>query len=139
VDSLGIWWVCLEATNSNGCKDTICKWLRNDFLQLILPPNVFSPGDADDFMMSDDDGLKGNDVFNIYIRGEEKYDLIIYDRWGIEVFRSDNKDYDWNGKYQNSGADCPDGTYYYILHYKFKAREKDEPVLNGVVTLMRER
>lgn len=137
-DSLGEYWVCLEAINDIGCRDTICKKLVNNFESGIKPPNVFSPNNgADGFQGLDGEGLKGNDVFNIEIKGEEKYDLVIYDRWGVKVFESKDKMNDWNGKVKNTGADCPDGTYYYILKYRYKGKDKDEPVLNGVVQIIR--
>jgi gliding motility-associated-like protein len=134
-DSLGSYWVCLEATNEIGCKDTICKKVYNNFQALITPPNVFTPNNAFDGL--DPDGLKGNEVFNILIKGETKYELYIYDRWGVKVFESKDKNIDWNGKVNNTGALCPDGTYYYILKYRFKGNDKDEEPLNGVVKIIR--
>ena len=136
-DSLGSYWVCLEAKNDLGCTDTICKKIWNNFKATILPPNVFTPLNADGFAALDPDGKPGNDVFNIVIEGEEKYDLVIFDRWGVKVFSSKDKNIDWNGKVNNDGAICPAGTYYYILNYRYKGIDKDEPVLNGVVKLIR--
>jgi gliding motility-associated-like protein len=135
-DSLGAYWVCLEATNDIGCKDTICKKVFNNFKARILPPNVFSPN-VDEFTGVDPDGNPGNNTFNIVIDGEEKYDLVIFDRWGVRVFESTDKNKDWNGQINNTGAKCPDGTYYYILNYRFKGMDKDEPILNGIVRIMR--
>ena len=134
-DSLGSYWVCLEATNEIGCKDTICKKVYNNFQAIITPPNVFTPNNTFDGL--DADGLKGNEVFNILIKGETKYELYIYDRWGVKVFESKDKNIDWNGKVNNTGAICPDGTYYYILKYRFKRNDKDEEPLNGVVKIIR--
>ncbi|MCC6819005.1 MAG: gliding motility-associated C-terminal domain-containing protein, partial [Bacteroidia bacterium] len=134
-DSLGSYWVCLEATNDIGCKDTICKQIFNNFKVIVRPPNVFTPnGTGTDV---DDEGLVGNEVFNILIEGEEKYELVIFDRWGVKVFESNDKNKDWNGKVNNSGAICPDGTYYYILTYRFKGMDKDEDKLNGIVRIIR--
>ncbi|MEZ4805775.1 MAG: gliding motility-associated C-terminal domain-containing protein [Bacteroidia bacterium] len=130
-------WVCLEATNALGCKDTICKEVNNDYQIGIKPPNVFTPLSKDGFEGLDDDGLKGNNQFNIYVKNVDFYKLIIYDRWGVEVFRSDNSEHDWNGRVQNTGNDCPAGTYYYILEYRYRGFDKNEPSLNGVVRLIR--
>lgn len=134
-DSLGSYWVCLEATNDIGCKDTICKRMYNNFKATIRPPNVFTPDGT--FDGTDPQGLKGNEVFNIYIEGQEMYELVIYDRWGVKVFESNDANIDWNGKVNNTGAVCPDGTYYYILKYRYKGNDKDEPILNGVVKIIR--
>ncbi len=129
-------WICLEATNALGCKDTICKKVHNPFEIAILPPNVFTPAGTDGFVGTDKDGNQGNNVFSIYIKGEAYYHLLIYDRWGVLVFESDDKNYDWNGSVMNKGAQCPDGTYYYILDYRYKTRKKNEPLLNGTVQLI---
>ena len=131
-------WICLEAINALGCRDTICKKIMNPYERAILPPNVFTPGARDGFVSRDKDGLEGNNYFNIYLKGEEKYDLKIYDRWGLLVFESTDKAYDWNGMVRNVAEDCPDGTYYYILNYRYKGKDKDEPILNGVIQLIRE-
>ncbi|MCB9032969.1 MAG: gliding motility-associated C-terminal domain-containing protein [Chitinophagales bacterium] len=39
----------------------------------------------------------------------------VYNRWGIEVYRNDNYNSEFNGIYK--GEELPDGTYYYILEY----------------------
>ncbi|MCC6818490.1 MAG: gliding motility-associated C-terminal domain-containing protein, partial [Bacteroidia bacterium] len=129
-------WVCLEATNALGCKDTVCLKIINDYEMVITPPNVFTPN-ADAFTGKDKDGIEGNEVFNIYTKNVEYYHLIIYDRWGVKVFESYDQGYDWNGRYMNDGYNCPDGTYYYILEYSYKGRDKNEPLVNGVVRIIR--
>jgi hypothetical protein len=136
IDHVGINWVCLEATNALGCMDTVCKKIVNDYEMAIQPPNVFTPN-ADAFIGTDRDGLPGNEVFNIYTKNVVYYHLIIYDRWGIKVFESDNDQYDWNGRVLNTGYMCPDGTYYYILDYRYKGRQENEPLINGVVRIIR--
>jgi len=136
IEHFGINWVCLEAINELGCMDTVCKKIDNDYEMAILPPNVFTPN-ADGFMGLDKEGLPGNEVFNIYTKNVVYYHLLIYDRWGVKVFESDNDKYDWNGRVMNTGYMCPDGTYYYILDYRYKGKDKNEPIINGVVRLIR--
>jgi hypothetical protein len=132
----GVNWICLEAENKLGCKDTICKKIYNDFEYAILPPNVFTPSGNDGFVGADKEGLQGNNVFNIYTKNVSDYHLVIYDRWGVKVFESDNTAYDWNGHLNNTGDECPDGTYFYVLNYRYVGKDKDEPILNGVVKLI---
>lgn len=136
IDHVGVNWICLEATNALGCMDTVCKKIVNDYEMAIQPPNVFTPN-ADAFTGTDRDGLPGNEVFNIYCKNVVYYHLVIYDRWGVKVFESDNDQYDWNGRVMNTGYMCPDGTYYYILDYRYKGRDKNEPLINGVVRIIR--
>jgi gliding motility-associated-like protein len=55
-----------------------------------------------------------NDVF--YIQGIEKYPnnkLVIYNRWGNEVFKATGYLNNWGGNW--NGMMLPDGTYFYIL------------------------
>ncbi|MEY2898587.1 MAG: hypothetical protein RL138_640 [Bacteroidota bacterium] len=40
--------------------------------------------------------------------------LIIYNRWGNVVYRTEHYDTKWDGRY--NGADLPDGTYFYIIN-----------------------
>lgn len=42
-------------------------------------------------------------------------ELIIFNQWGDEVFRSKNYRNDWRGTYNSE--DLPDGTYYYVLQF----------------------
>jgi gliding motility-associated-like protein len=126
-DSLGCWYVCLIVENDNGCKDTICKKVCNTFFAKIEVPNVFTPNKASDGV---------NDVFDIPIRGHIMYDLKIFNRWGQRVFASEDDKIDWNGRVNNTGAEAPEGTYYYLLKYQFKNQDEKREV-NGVITLIR--
>ncbi|MDC0599749.1 gliding motility-associated C-terminal domain-containing protein [Flavobacteriales bacterium] len=69
----------------------------------IIIPNIFTPGTAE--------GSFGkNDTFEI--QGLLKYDgaiLAVYDRWGNQVFYSENYDNLWNAR------DVSSGTHYYLL------------------------
>jgi gliding motility-associated-like protein len=115
--------ICLTAYNKKGCHKTVCKELQIDTAFIIY--NVFTPGAKDG----------QNDRFIIDIKGETLYDLIIYNRWGEEVFRSKDKNYTWDGTDQKSGRELPTGTYYYVFHYKhIGGKEKER---HGTVTLLR--
>jgi gliding motility-associated-like protein len=52
-------------------------------------------------------------------------DIVIYNRWGTQVYATKNIDIVWDGKDQQTGKDCPDGIYYYIC-------EVYETYLDGV-------
>jgi gliding motility-associated-like protein len=67
-------------------------------------PNTFSPN-----------GDGKNDVFMPFpYRFIDGVEFTVYNRWGIEVFKSSSADLLWNGRIANSGALLPDGVYYYI-------------------------
>jgi gliding motility-associated-like protein len=63
-------------------------------------PNAFTPNN---------DGI--NDVFTCYGTFIMEYSLCIYDRWGMQLFRSDDIQKGWDGKY--NGQICPAGAYYF--------------------------
>lgn len=118
--------VCMIAYSQFGCVDSMCIMVHNNFDTFFRAYNVFTPGNGDG----------KNDVFNFPIKGQELYELTIYNRWGEVVFESDDPNIDWNGKLKNSGAECPAGTYYWVLHYKFRGH--GEGVMKNTVTLIRE-
>ena len=66
-------------------------------------PDAFSPND---------DGL--NDVFLPVGRSIVSYHLRIFNRWGEEIFISDNINYGWNGELSNNSIAEP-GYYNYII------------------------
>jgi gliding motility-associated-like protein len=68
-------------------------------------PNVFTPND---------DGR--NDLFEINIVNSDisSFSIIIYDRWGKEMYKSANPNEYWAGTTEG-GAKAPDGVYYYII------------------------
>ena len=65
-------------------------------------PNVFSP---------DGDGV--NDVLQLTAGGMKEYSLVIFNRFGNEVFNSNDPNQGWDGNTKMGKA--PAGTYYYIL------------------------
>src|SRR5690606_21270630 len=62
-------------------------------------PNVFTPN-----------GDGQNDRFEIIgIEGFDHIEVLIFNRWGNEVYRSDDYRNDWEGR------DLTEGTYYYLI------------------------
>jgi gliding motility-associated-like protein len=62
-------------------------------------PNVFTPN-ADGY----------NDFFTIDANGISKFSIVIYNRWGSVVFKSEDINNSWDGN------NVTDGTYFYIIH-----------------------
>lgn len=121
--------VCLKAYTDDPakpiCEDEICDTIEYRFVVKLEIFNVFTPN-----------GDGQNDVFDIDIKGETEYDLVIFNRWGTKVFESKNSGLDWNGKNFNDGAECPAGTYYYV--FKYGLRTGKQETLNGSITLIRQ-
>jgi len=122
----GSFTVCVWAytPDPDACVDSACVKIFNAFVIDFKIPNVFTPNGDDK-----------NDNFVVEIKGQELFDLKIYNRWGELVFESTDPATTWNGKVNNSGNDCPDGTYFYTL--KYKLRTQNEKTLRGSVSLMR--
>lgn len=130
-ERIGEFEVCLVAENALGCKDTTCVMINNNFIAKIVPYNVFTP---------DDEGDDFNKVFKIEVEGHEEYEIKIYNRWGELVFEGTDPEISWDGTIMNKGTKCPQGTYFYIINYKLKSREKNDGQgpISGTVTLIRD-
>jgi gliding motility-associated-like protein len=79
-----------------------------------------------------------NDLLNDYFFVEclqqiEGAILRVYNRWGNEVFRSDDYRNNWNGNYK--GKALPEGTYFYVI--KFFDHDGDRIDLAGHLTILR--
>lgn len=124
--------VCLTATIPKGCVDTACRWITVAYFEDIKMANVFTP--------NEDDAL--NRSWDIIIDGERLYDLKIYNRWGELVFES-KEDAEagatgnWNGQVMNTGALCPEGTYFYEFTFAFSRNNPAPRTVNGSITLIR--
>ncbi len=84
-------------TNPNDCADTVAITVVK--AELVFP-NVFTPN-----------GDGKNDTFEI--KGLESFpgsQLLVFNRWGNEVYRGDNYTNSWDG------SSLAEGTYYYIFN-----------------------
>lgn len=68
--------------------------------QAIVIPNIITPN-----------GDGSNDLFKLNFPYTK---VIIYNRWGQNLFESSNNESYWNGR-TTSGNEVPDGTYYYVI------------------------
>lgn len=107
----------LDYTTPLGCSkiDSVTVRVFEEF------PNTITP---------DGDGV--NDVWNI--PGIDNYPdayVVIYNRWGNEIFQSTGYQEAWDGKLD--GDDLPTGSYFYIIDYKESGKGK----LNGTVNIIR--
>lgn len=65
----------------------------------------------------------------------ESIEFVVYNRWGVEVFSTNDKgvfEIGWDGK-NNNGTDLPDDTYFYILKYTNKSNKEQEPKKGFIV------
>lgn len=114
---IDICYVFNEGADINGdypCpNDTICETLFGTGIkEPLLIPNVFSPNGDGKF----EELIIKNDCLG-------KVELSITNRWGKEVFRdfiTPEGEVAWNGRIANTGADVPEGTYFYIVELDSK-------------------
>jgi gliding motility-associated-like protein len=118
----GIFPVALIVENAAGCADTIVKSVEvaPDFYFFI--PNAFTVN-----------GDGRNDEFKPVMRGVKLYSMMIFNRWGEQVFFTKNPEQGWDGSFH--GASCKEDTYIWKVSLSTihgKALE-----YNGNVTLLR--
>lgn len=88
-------------------------------------PNGFSPNG---------DGV--NDFFTINAENVVSLEVVILNRWGNVVFESTDINFLWNGRINNSGPACEDGTYFYkVKMIGYSGEEIEE---HGFVHLFKE-
>jgi gliding motility-associated-like protein len=113
----------LTVTDVNGCAagDTVVVNTKVCIYEISIP-NAFSPNQ---------DGK--NDVFKPHIIGRlDNFELLIYNRWGQLVFRTNSAAIGWDGTINGT---TNTGTYVWLCKYKFV----NEPVktARGTVTVIK--
>jgi len=123
---VGRYQVWQYVNNQWGCKDSTFKYITVKPIITFYIPNAFSPND---------DGINeyfmpfGNNV------DPDDYFMLIYDRWGKQIFRSDNPNNPWKGT-STSHHDkiAPPGIYVYYIRASFDGVVK---TYEGIVTLIK--
>lgn len=91
----------------------------------ITIPNAFTPnGDTKN------DGFKA-----LTFCPTLQYKIIIVNRYGQEIFTSDNPNEEWDGTFKNTAQDI--GTYYYLIKVKFNYPDSKEELYKGDISLIR--
>ncbi len=120
----GTYTVQLIVTSTRNCSDTATKdvVIFPDFL--IFIPTAFTPNN---------DNL--NDMFKPVITGFDRsqYKFYIFDRWGREIFYSEDIDKGWDGK--DKGKYVEAGVYSYLIY--FAEYTGKEHKVKGSFTLVR--
>lgn len=125
VNEPGMYWVEVKL---GGCtrRDSI-ELFEKPFLcncKLYIP-DIFSPNQD-----------QHNDTWAPLSACElEEYELLIFNRWGALVFRSENISESWTG--QQKKQNQPNGLYLYRVRYRFKGQEDAAQQDSGWVQLVR--
>lgn len=100
----GFYTITLIAYDDKGCTDTISRPIEIEEEWYIYVPNTFTP-----------DGDRFNNDFRISTVGIQTMEISIFNRWGQEIFTSNELDFIWDGTYD--GLYVPDGTYTYKIGF----------------------
>ena len=116
-EEAGMRTILQTVTTEHGCTDTTS---RTVFVtdHLFFAPTAFTPN-----------GDGKNDTFAPLVRGARLYELVIYDRWGQEQFRTTDPRGEW------SGEGLMTGTFTYIARIAEHGSYRKE--YTGHVTLLR--
>lgn len=90
--------------NNDFCADTAFGRVVIYPENYLFVPNSFTP---------DNDGI--NDTWQITGTGFKTFELIVADRWGQTVFKSNTPELPWNGTMNNSGSETIPGIYPYVI------------------------
>ena len=107
----GYYTVILLVTNNDDCTDTASHIMYIEPEFTIYIPGAFTP---------DNDGL--NDFFAPQGVEFTEFEMAIFNRWGEEIYQTNNIDKPWDGK-SKSGKEIQEGVYVYKIRVKdFKGK-----------------
>lgn len=117
-------------TNSKGpCADTSYRvvHVKGSPADKLIPVNVFTPN-----------GDLLNECFHFggVLNECSEIRISIYNRWGLKMFETKDFNACWNGRIDNKGEICPEGTYFYICEYKGESLSIKSR-FSGTITLIR--
>lgn len=99
--------ITLIVSNQYTCVDTSYRTITIEPDWAFFVPNVFTPN-----------GDRINDTFQGYGFGLLEYEMVIFDRWGNEIYRTKDYDYPWDGR-ANNGEDIAQlDVYVYVINVK---------------------
>lgn len=112
----------LLAMNQYGCKDSTDITITVNPSFAIYFPNAFTPNENGN-----------NDTFGPKGYGIHEFEMMIYDRWGVLVYQTNDITKGWDGTYKGQ----PAMRDVYVYKCKIKNLTKDPHYYMGGFTLMR--
>jgi len=118
----GTYLVTLIVTNGQGCVDTISEIVVVEGYSTFYVPNSFTPNDdgRNDFFAPGFSRIDNNN-----------FSMLIFDRWGNELFKTTTLGDGWDGKVKRSGNVVQEDTYVYVITYR-DIKNKEHKVIGNV-------
>jgi gliding motility-associated-like protein len=123
---VGTYPVTLYATSADGCIDSATTFVKVSDIITKYIPTAFSPNKNNI-----------NDVWNIYTYGilPDEFEMLIFDRWGKQIHKTNDLYEGWNGAVNNKGFVVEPDVYVYHINYKEVTGKRR--IITGLVTLLR--
>jgi gliding motility-associated-like protein len=103
--------VRLYVTTAHQCMDSTLRNIRVEPDITVFAPNAFYPGSTVDCP----DGDPGcNRVFKISAAGYASIEIFVFNRWGQQVFYTNDANQGWDGKFR--GEPAPQDVYIYQVN-----------------------
>ena len=117
-----------SAGNMSAMSNILCIDISDGIECRYSLPNVFTPN-GDSF----------NDYFRpVYNFSVDEVNMKIFDRWGKEVFETNDPEINWDGKDKTTNQPCSDGTYFYVCDiFEITLSGTVKRNLHGSVTILR--
>ncbi len=117
--------VAVENTNSYGYAERANSNLDcSEFTPTVFIPNAFTP-----------DGFNPIFIPKYSYMKLPHFQMRIYDRWGEEIYQTEDPLKGWNGHYGDSYQPAPDGAYIYTI--RFYGIDDKQMFFKGHVNLLR--
>ncbi|MEX2233191.1 MAG: PKD domain-containing protein, partial [Cyclobacteriaceae bacterium] len=125
----------VDLINIYGCPSSDETLLIEDCTPRITGPNAFRP--SSNVQGSGEFTNRNFKLFTFFI-DDADFEVFIFNRWGEMVYHTSERDFRWNGGYNNSaGQALPTGTYTYVVRYRssYRPEEGIKEKRGGVVLL----
>lgn len=103
-EDTGYYQILQVVENQFGCMDSLERYIKVNPGYRIYIPNSFSPNN---------DGT--NDFFTVYGEEISNFEIVIFNRWGQQIYRSYDLENGWDGTTALSENKVSQGVYLYIV------------------------
>ncbi len=122
----GVYKVTLYVKHQSGCLDTLTKILDVKPVITYFLPNAFSPNG---------DGV--NDEFrgSGYFLGMKNFEFSVWNRWGEQIFITNDPSNGWDGRVNNQGNFVQTGVY--VVKVRYSGARGEDYQITGFATVIK--